>query len=162
MKKIKINTATEIKAIMTKLRQANRDLERLQFAYYGEKEPTSISDDELLKTARSLSFIWNSRKSFVDESLLADPGWVILLTLKITELTNDKIQISSLCIDSGAPATTALRWIKLLESKSLVKIEPDLHDRRRRYVALTKEASDQMGRYLQNIRNFVSTRDIIF
>lgn len=155
------NPLDKLSEVLVKLKQAHSQLEQIQYASHGVSEIV-LSEDELLKVAKSLSFICNSRKTFLDDTLIADPGWFILLNLKIAELTHDKTQISTVCIDSGAPATTALRWINLLESKSLVKIEPDAHDRRRRFVLLTDNGSELMGKYLQNIRNFTNTKGIIF
>lgn len=148
--------------VLIKLQQVNRDLERLHFATYVAEKVRPIADDELLKVAKSLLFIWESRESFVDPSLVADPGWLILLHLKIAELTCQETQISTLASASGVPATTASRWIKLLESKSLVRIELDIHDDRRKFVHLTSNASEIMSRYLQNVRNFINIRGIIF
>jgi DNA-binding MarR family transcriptional regulator len=110
-----------------------------------------------LKLAKGLLYIWNSRNSFLDRSLIYDPGWMILLTLKIDELRKQKNQVTTVCMDSGAPATTALRWIKLLESRSLIVIEPDRNDGRRKYVSLTEEASSAMSSYLRNIQNYLTT-----
>lgn len=152
----------KLSEVLIKLKQAHRELEQIQYASHGVGEIVSLNEDELLRVAKSLSFIWNSRRSFLNITLIADPGWSILLNLKIAELTHDKAQVSTVCIDSGAPATTALRWINLLKSESLVKIEPDAHDRRRKYVLLTDNGSELMSKYLQNIRNFTNTKGIIF
>lgn len=147
--------------VMGKLQEAYRELERLHHAEPGADTVTT-SQDELLKTARSLLFIWGSRNSFIDGTLITDPVWLILLNLKISELEHSKTQISRVCDNSGAPATTALRWMKVLESKSILKIEPDSTDARRKLVFLTESGSELMGRYLQNIRNFINTKGIMF
>lgn len=153
---------TELSQVLSTLQKLNRDLERMHYSLDEVDSTISASDDQLLKVAKSLAFIWKSRKSFVDENLMADPGWLILLSLKIAELSNDRLQISTVCIDSGSPSTTGLRWIKLLESKSIIKIEPDLHDGRRKFVFLTESTSDKMARYLMNVHNFINTQGFIY
>lgn len=156
------NVPVKLEEALHKLQQATRDFERLHFASHGKEAVISLTDDDLVKVAKSLLFVWGSRGSFIDCSLITDPGWLILLHLKVAELMHQKTQIATLATASGVPTTTALRWIKLLESKSLVRIGPDMHDKRRKFVYLTEEASEIMSKYLQNVRNFINTRGIIF
>lgn len=158
----KADPPSKLGEVLTQLQQAQRELERIQYASHDDSEVVSLPEDELLKVAKSLAFIWNSRKSFLDQTLIADPGWIILLNLKIAELRHDRFQVTTVCMDSGSPATTALRWIKLLESELLVTVEPDNHDGRRKFVILTDSGSELMGKYLQNIHNFINARGIIF
>lgn len=152
---------SQMSDLLERLQRINRDLERLHYVTDIDHDQIAKTDDDLLKLAQNLMFIWNSRQIFIDSNLIMDPGWLILLNLKIAELSHAKLQVSAVCIDSGAPATTALRWIKLLESKALVRIEPDKHDRRRKFVFLTDDGSVLLARYLQNIHNYISTRGSI-
>ena len=154
--------STKLSEVISKLHQANRELERIQYGEEGDKELTPIPKDDLYNIAKTLLFVWNSRRSFLDQSLICDPGWLILLTLKVSELERTNIQVSTLCIDSGSPATTALRWIKLLQERSLIEIEPDAHDGRRKFARLTDEGSELMYRYLQNIRRLPHAKGVIF
>jgi DNA-binding MarR family transcriptional regulator len=52
--------------------------------------------------------------------------------------------VSSLCIGSAVPATTALRWIKSLEGKGLIVRTPDPYDGRRIFISLSDKALQQM------------------
>jgi DNA-binding MarR family transcriptional regulator len=47
------------------------------------------------------------------------------------------VTITSLCIASQAPPTTALRWINRLEQEGHIERTPDADDKRRIYVRLT-------------------------
>jgi DNA-binding MarR family transcriptional regulator len=152
-----VGNSSEINEIVDKLNQINRELEKLSLSKVDDQSSIIVPDADLLKLAKGLLYIWNSRNSFLDRSLIYDPGWMILLTLKIDELRKQKNQVTTVCMDSGAPATTALRWIKLLESRSLIVIEPDRNDGRRKYVSLTEEASSAMSSYLRNIQNYLTT-----
>lgn len=54
------------------------------------------------------------------------------------------VSVSSLCIASAVPATTALRWINALVQEGLVARQPDLRDKRRVLVSLTDEGSQKL------------------
>ena len=77
------------------------------------------------------------RTKFLPAYLFADPAWDMLLDLYYSDLMQRRITISSLCIASNVPATTALRWIKVLQADGLVSRQADHLDGRRHFVALT-------------------------
>jgi len=60
------------------------------------------------------------------------------------------VSVSSLCIASDAPPSTALRHITLLEENGLITRSPSAHDRRITFVGLTDQAVVAMGSYLEN------------
>jgi len=68
------------------------------------------------------------------------PAWDMLLDLAATRVGNEHVSVSSVCISSGAPQSTALRKLAALESAKLVHRYVHGPDRRRVCVALTDEA----------------------
>jgi len=91
------------------------------------------------------------RARFFDGALFADPAWDILLDLTAARAEHRRVAVTSLCIASGVPPTTALRWIgQMIEAGLLEKVE-DETDRRRAFVALTDKAADAMARYFANL-----------
>lgn len=91
------------------------------------------------------------RDQIFDSELFADPAWDILLELYAAELGQYRMSVSSLCIGSAVPATTALRWIKLLEKKRLLLRTADPSDGRRVYVSLSSEAVQSMERLISSV-----------
>lgn len=89
------------------------------------------------------------RLRFFNEDLFADPAWDMLLDLTAAKAEHRRVSITSLCIASGVPTTTALRWIKLLEHSGLVQRIEDETDRRRAFVSLTDRGADAMARYFK-------------
>jgi len=71
----------------------------------------------------------------------------MLLDLTAAEAEKVRVSVTSLCIASGVPPTTALRWIALMTDAGLLRREDDAHDRRRAFIALTETAIDKMARY---------------
>lgn len=91
------------------------------------------------------------RKRFFDGDLFADPAWDMLLDLAAARAEHKRVSVTSLCIASGVPSTTALRWITLLTDAGLVERIEDDTDRRRAFLALTDRAADAMARYFAEI-----------
>lgn len=92
------------------------------------------------------------RDSFIPGKLFADPAWDILLELFLAELEQQRVPVSSLCLASGVPATTALRWISTLERRGVIERTADPHDGRRYYLALSEQTSIQMARFRRQTR----------
>lgn len=91
------------------------------------------------------------RARFFDADLFADPAWDILLDLTAARAEHKRVSVTSLCIASGVPPTTALRWIgQMTDAGLLVRIE-DEADRRRAFIALSDKAADGMARYFAEL-----------
>lgn len=106
------------------------------------------ADNDLLSCAKRLYFERRRRRAYFNEALLGEPAWDILLDVFIHNLSERKVSITSACIGSGVPSTTALRWIALLEGQGLLFREEDPQDRRRAHVHLTPKGTEAMTRYL--------------
>lgn len=108
----------------------------------------SLPDPRLV---RSLIRCRRMRLRFFDQTLFADPAWDMLLDLTAARAEHLRVSVTSLCIASGVPTTTALRWIKLLEQAGLVKRIEDDTDRRRAFVTLTERGADAMARFFEEV-----------
>ena len=91
------------------------------------------------------------RARFFDAELFADPAWDMLLDLTAARAEQKRVSVTSLCIASGVPPTTALRWISQMTRAGLFERVEDKHDRRRAFIGLTDAAADGMGRYFEAI-----------
>lgn len=97
-----------------------------------------------------------ARARFFDGELFADPAWDILLDLTAASAEHKRVSVTSLCIASGVPPTTALRWIsQMTEVGLLVRIQ-DETDRRRAFIALSDSATNAMARYFAELGNSVT------
>jgi predicted transcriptional regulator len=91
------------------------------------------------------------RARFFDGSFFADPAWDMLLDLTAARAEKKRIQVTSLCIASGVPPTTALRWINVLVNSGLVERLDDDQDHRRSFISLTEKGANQMAEYFSFI-----------
>ncbi|MBD8639808.1 hypothetical protein [Sphingomonas sp. CFBP 13733] len=87
------------------------------------------------------------RDQFFGGTLFEDPGWDMLLDLYAADLERRRVSVSSLCIAAAVAPTTALRWIARMTDSGLFERQPDPHDRRRAYMALSPPARDAMRGY---------------
>jgi len=91
------------------------------------------------------------RAKFFDGALFADPAWDILLDLTAARAEHNRVSVTSLCIASGVPPTTALRWIGQMTCVGLLERVEDETDRRRAFIALSDGAAGAMARYFAEI-----------
>jgi len=87
-----------------------------------------------------------ARVDYFPPDLFSEPAWDILLDLLRADILDQNVSVSSVCIAANAPATTALRYLNLLEQNALVKRRSDPCDHRRSFVRLTKEAKVSFAR----------------
>lgn len=107
---------------------------------------------ELVKLAKRIKAIRESRIALLDPSLFGEPAWNILLALYIASGERYALSISALCAESGVPATTAARSINRLLELDLVRRVPNPIDNRSAYIELTGETAATLGELLENAR----------
>ncbi|MFN3456909.1 MAG: MarR family transcriptional regulator [Novosphingobium sp.] len=91
------------------------------------------------------------RARFFEGDLFADPAWDMLLDLTAARSEHKRVSVTSLCIASGVPPTTALRWISQMTDAGLLCRAEDATDRRRAFIALSDKAADNMAHYFAEI-----------
>jgi len=91
------------------------------------------------------------RSRFFAGELFADPAWDILLDLTAARAEHARVSVTSLCIASGVPPTTALRWIGQMTCVGLLERVEDETDRRRAFIALSDGAAEGMARYFAEV-----------
>lgn len=98
---------------------------------------------------RALIAARSDRDAIFQSGLFSDPAWDMMLDLAVAEATGRPISVTSLCIASGAPTTTALRRIDDLKDAGLIDRIPDARDRRRILVQLTHLGRERMEAFVQ-------------
>ena len=91
------------------------------------------------------------RARFFDGELFADPAWDMLLDLTAARVEHTRVSVTSLCIASGVPPTTALRWIGQMSEAGLLERVEDDTDRRSAFIALSERTADAMARYFAEV-----------
>jgi hypothetical protein len=87
--------------------------------------------------ARRLLRARRARDGIFPKGIFADPAWDMLLDLYVARKEGRTVSISSICIASAVPSTTALRWLGILEKEALIARQADPKDGRRIFTTLT-------------------------
>lgn len=122
--------------------------------------PHGIEDSE--KLVRLAYNEYNERllrNEYIPGHFFGEPGWDILLDLFVAKLSGLKISITSVCIASQVPPTTALRWLAVLEAEGLIYKTVDAKDRRRTWVELTESGNESMTAYFR-VKGKKKSRDL--
>jgi DNA-binding MarR family transcriptional regulator len=80
---------------------------------------------------------------------LGEPAWLMLVDLAAN--ADRKVSVTSACLASFAPPTTALRHVGELEERGLVRRVPDPEDRRRVWLRLTYDARELLAAFFAEI-----------
>lgn len=109
-------------------------------------------DSEAIATAKEIYRARRRRDQVLGHDLFGEPAWDILLDLFVAQQRGWRTPLSSVCVASAVPTTTAQRWIRELEARNLVRRTRDPNDGRRVYVALTETARADLEQLLTEIR----------
>jgi DNA-binding MarR family transcriptional regulator len=144
-----LQLSSEVSRIANTLAKLSTETDMI--AAQGEARESGPAPDISPNLVASIMRARRLRASFFEEELFADPAWDMLLELFHAELTHRRVPVSNLCSAAAVPATTALRWLKMLVDKGLVARRDDPLDGRRVYVELLSETSDALKRYFAMI-----------
>lgn len=117
----------------------------------GERPTEEVDDATIDRLVREVVRSRRRRESHFQGELFGEPAWDILLELYAAEQSHQKLSVSSVCVASAVPPTTALRWVEKMEREGWLRREADPHDARRSWVFLTEQASTAMRTYLQGL-----------
>ncbi len=104
-----------------------------------------------LRVLQRLHQIDERRHAGLDELLEPAATWNMLAELLRARITRRPISVTSLCLASRAPATTALRRLQRLLHDGVITYAPDPRDRRRKYVELTTEGAERVQEAVRGV-----------
>lgn len=94
-----------------------------------------------------------SRRRLEQHEVVGETGWNILFDLYVMAAHGRRVSITSACIASGAPPTTGLRYVSVLEENDLVLRQADPKDCRRAFLRLTEQGRKLVETALRNSMN---------
>ncbi len=112
-----------------------------------DEEPSAQSGEVSAAELRATIRMRRMRDQFFASDLFADPAWDMLLDLWAARIERTQVAVSSLCIASAVPPTTALRWIKRMTDDGILERIEDPADGRRVFIQITESTAQAMTRY---------------
>lgn len=112
----------------------------------------AIGNAEVVATLRSLINSRRLRDRFFQDARFGEPAWDILLDLALAWYENKSVSASSVCIASGVPMSTALRWINEMVEAGLIERWIDPTDGRRNLVQIAPATRNAMLRYIAALK----------
>lgn len=100
------------------------------------------------------------RQRYFPKEILGEPAWDMALDLFVNYFINKRVSITSICIASNSPPTTALRYLNALEEANLVNRHSSDFDHRVRYVTLTPKGILAVAQCLQVDRSAGAAADL--
>jgi DNA-binding MarR family transcriptional regulator len=140
----------ELESLIRFLRELLALFERA--AVVPDLSPPSIAEvtvaSPLVAAARDILRARRGRARQFSKAMFGEPAWDMLLALYAHSDDGPRHSIGRLVVFSGAPSTTALRWLDYLEKERLVMRHPNPTDRRSEYIQLTDKGRAKMEEYL--------------
>lgn len=148
----------DLRKLATEVNQLRSIVTNLQAGTASRTVETSSEEDvvgsvtvlETIQNVNRLIKFRAARSRYFPSDLFADPAWDILLDLYVAQLRQVRTPISAVCVGSQVPATTALRWIKVLEGKGMVTRVADPFDGRRVFLSLSRDTFEAMHQFLKD------------
>lgn len=109
------------------------------------------SHEARLAVAKWLYWSRGLRPTTLAPSMFGEPTWDLLLDLYVREKTGSRSSVTSACIGSRVPHTTALRHITALSKAGWVVRIPDEGDKRRFWLALSPTALKKLDAHFDSL-----------
>lgn len=118
--------------------------------------PAESSQEARSTVAKWLYWSRGLRPATLADGLFGEPAWDLLLDLYIRDKAGSRSSVTSACIGSRAPHTTALRHIAALCKENWVMRVADDADKRRFWLSLTPTAVKKLDRHFDRLAATVS------
>lgn len=92
----------------------------------------------------------SKRRGIGGGALFGDPTWEMLLDLLLAKIEGRTVSVSSACIASGAPMSTALRLVRRLVTEDVLCRIPDEKDKRRHFLIINPKFEQPLIDYLSD------------
>jgi len=113
-----------------------------------------------LKVLQTLHDIDDFRLRALDGIVEPDATWSMLTELLRARLIRRRISVTSLCLASKSPVTTALRRIERLLETGFITYSLDPKDRRRKYIELTDDGATRVQDVVRGISRHFGAEEL--
>lgn len=133
--------------------------QNLAFPSQNAQSGSQISPEQFKKMLLLMQSLRHMRYDFLPASLFVEPAWNILLDIFGAYLTRKQVSVTSLCIASAVPTTTALRWIDTMIKADLLERRADRLDGRRVFIQLSDTGIAAMEGYFSRMMGMLPNKN---
>lgn len=119
----------------------------------GASQRRKFVDPEIVAEARAELRRRALRAKFFNDSYFGEGCWAILLDLFVCEYDQIEVSVTSSCVASGLPTTSALRSIGLLISDGMICKTANLKDKRSSTLSLSSEGFYSIASAIEAMKN---------
>ncbi len=105
---------------------------------------SAIARRNVFDYARHIHHLRIRRDQKLGTHVFRDPAWDMVLDLLAAHDEQRDVAVSSLCMASGVPPTTALRHIERLEREDMIERSDDAQDHRRSLIRIHRDRMPQL------------------
>lgn len=136
--------AAELVRLADDLSASEKDNSVRSFLQSFAETTSERMDERYAATAAEIYRLRRRRERKFTPGLLSDPCWDILLDLFANTVRCNPVSVTSACLASNVPTSTAMRWLGILERDGMLERHPDPLDRRVVLVRLTLKGLERM------------------
>jgi len=114
------------------------------------RRSVSITEADRRNALQKIINLRKLREKSFPSVYFGDPFWDIILNLSYDSKFPRTTSITSICIESGLPIATGLRYLNILVSRGIVCRSDDPNDGRRSLVSLTDESINSVDELLNS------------
>lgn len=144
----RLQRGNELAEIARQLNDLFDDRAQQAQAAWEQDTTDRVSVAECVHVAYGIYWARRQRDRLLGANLFAEPAWDILLDLFVAGYEGRKVSVSSACVASAVPTSTALRHIAHLVELGLLVRTPHPVDARSSFLDLSEEGTSQMIDYL--------------
>lgn len=108
----------------------------------------TYAPEKLVKEARAIRELRQRRGQYFPAAIFGEIAWDVLLSLYIAD-GREKMSTTRLTQLIGAPMTSVLRWLEVLEARLFIQARRDPFDGRVRIIDLTDKGRGAIDAYLE-------------
>lgn len=143
--------AQELTRFAAWLRQSNEEPPRISPAKDHSDKHQRPTNSTCLPLAQRMYRARRARDRYLPSELFGEPAWDLLLDLYSAQVEGLEINVTSACIASSVPDSTALRYIAALEQHRLVGRYNHPQDKRVHFLRLTAYGFRCMHRFFTRL-----------
>jgi DNA-binding MarR family transcriptional regulator len=115
------------------------------------RHSSGVARSELIAAAKCVYRYRRQRLQLFPAGMFGEPAWDMLIAMYSLSDTIAAVSVGRLCAFSGAPPTTALRWMDYLTAQGFLERTEAINDKRKAMISITAKAEGALDHYFEQV-----------